>query len=423
MRQLINRRPVRGKDIIMKTWSNLAIFVVLLVIPWGMVSAIQFKAEMVEIDKTDTTKSDFYLKDSLYRMEQVERGQQVIILVDQQTNLTRVVAPELKTWIQISSDHRTSLMNDPFQSVKRAAGDGENKPLGTETMNGYLCDIYLVSKNERDLMTQWVSQELKFPLKIINHVVEGRSVKLRNIEVIPVPDSLFQIPDEYEEYVPPKPGEVVVPDWAEEIPTAPVMKPPFEHDMATGEIIRVAITAGRSLRVSGQSTSEGVARLSPAPFLDGKPVQNLARWQIAAAAAGEGGGYIFHESTREANEIVLRANVGEFRVTVEPIEMTERTLAAGEELRLPVDNEEYITTIFTSLSDSGSAATVHFFRDGDEITAADEPIRVGPLDFRRTTIRQKNRAFAEQWSTDGDEIVIRVEKGEMLLKVGQFMVR
>ena len=51
----------------------------------------QFKADMVMGQSGSTKTGKFYIKGSKYRMEQRDDGQQIVVLVDQDEGLTRVL--------------------------------------------------------------------------------------------------------------------------------------------------------------------------------------------------------------------------------------------------------------------------------------------------------------------------------------------
>lgn len=160
-------------------------------------AASQFTADMTMKQGSDTTSGKIYVKDLKYRMELVEDSHQLFIIVDQIDSVTRVFLPEGKMYFEMGTQDFRSLMKDPFQGIKYSASIGESKHVGTETVNGYKCDKYVISINDQNAMTQWVSQKLEFPVRIIMDVSETNSVELQNIKENPVDDTLFVIPAGY----------------------------------------------------------------------------------------------------------------------------------------------------------------------------------------------------------------------------------
>lgn len=181
----------------------------------------QFTADMIQSEGGDTITGKIYVKNSKYRMDLEEDGHQVFVIVDQTAGVTRVLMPEEKMYMEMGTQDFRSLMKDPFQGLKYTASTGDSKHLGTETVNGYECDKYLISMNQQDVMTQWVSQKLKFPIKIVMHVSKHTFVELQNIQEGPVDDALFDIPSEYTKMTMEEPGKepVQTPDVAKETPT------------------------------------------------------------------------------------------------------------------------------------------------------------------------------------------------------------
>jgi hypothetical protein len=160
-------------------------------------AASQFTADMIIKEGSDTTSGKIYVQDLKYRMELVEDGHQLFIIVDQIDSVTRVFLPEQKMYIEMGTQDFRSLMKDPFQGVKYSASIGESKHQGKETVNGYECDKHVILINDQNAMTQWVSKKLEFPIRIIMDVSETNSVELKNIQENPVKDALFEIPADY----------------------------------------------------------------------------------------------------------------------------------------------------------------------------------------------------------------------------------
>jgi len=47
------------------------------------------------------------------------------------------------------------------------------------------------------MTAEWVSQKLRFPIKIVNHTAEDTFTELRDIREGPLADALFQLPAGY----------------------------------------------------------------------------------------------------------------------------------------------------------------------------------------------------------------------------------
>lgn len=191
----------------------------------------EFTADMVEHISGKTKMSKIYVKGEKYRLEQEEDGLQIIVIVDQDAGVTRVLLRGEKKYIEMESKDPESLMNDPFQSFKFLSTRAEKKYLGREKVSDYDCDKYVITDQGQDLMTQWISQSLKFPIKIVNHTTK-MSMELRNIQEELVENALFQIPAGYEKMGMLGKIQVSVPAWAKEVPSSPLMNPPFQNSMS-----------------------------------------------------------------------------------------------------------------------------------------------------------------------------------------------
>ncbi|MDX2440458.1 MAG: hypothetical protein QNK40_07880 [Desulfobacterales bacterium] len=101
------------------------------------VEAGQFKADMVQSAGGKSRTDKIFVKHSKYRMEINENGQQIIIIVDTDMGITRVLAPMEKKYKEMKTNDIGSLANDPFQAARFSADMYTQKSLGSETINGY----------------------------------------------------------------------------------------------------------------------------------------------------------------------------------------------------------------------------------------------------------------------------------------------
>jgi len=175
---------------------NFAILI-LLIFLFTSSAVAQFTADMVmtENDMTKTTK--LIVEDPYYRMEMEEGGQQLCILVNKDKQITDVVMPDQKMYMEISSSSMQSASNDVFQSIEKQKSTYDTKMVGKETVNGYECEKYEISDGGKLLSTYWQSAELDFPIKVVSGVNQNMIMELKNIKMGDVDDSLFKVPDGY----------------------------------------------------------------------------------------------------------------------------------------------------------------------------------------------------------------------------------
>jgi hypothetical protein len=286
--------------------------------------AADFQADMVQHVSGQSKPGKIYVKGSKYRIVQREEGHEVVVIVDQTAGRTRVLNTATKSYMELAVTDPWSLMNDPFQSVKYAMSRYDDRNLGTETVNGYLCDKVLISSGGKNLMTQWVSQKLKFPVKIVTHTDEDTFAELRNIQEGPVADSLFQVPVGYAKMASPEKGAgetpappaAPVPDWAGSVASAPTVQLPYQRSMSAGEIIRVKVQVGKVIYVEGRNEIAGPSTFLVVPFLAGKPIKDPSKTVQSLSREGQGAALDCYETTKQADEIVIRVQGGKVIIKV-----------------------------------------------------------------------------------------------------------
>jgi hypothetical protein len=76
----------------------------------------------------------------------------------------------------------------------------EKKSLGTETVEGYLCDktLYTFIDKSKGVVMEWTAQKLKYTIKSIFYSASGLAVtELKKIEEELIEDIAFEIPEGY----------------------------------------------------------------------------------------------------------------------------------------------------------------------------------------------------------------------------------
>ncbi len=274
--------------------------------------------------KEMATVQKIYVGQNKYRIEQEENGQQVVVLVDQEAGLTRVLLPGEKVYMEIPSDDLQSLMNDPFQAAKFNETVGEKSKKGTEKVGGYACDVYDVKHDGDVTMQQWVSRKLGFPLKIVIPGEGGRTVELKNIKEAEVEEELFVLPAGYNRVTEPGQRGVEVPDWAGDIESAEIVKPPFERLMSAEQMVRVKIEAGKGLKVDGMNNVEGNSAFTAVPFKGGRPIKEPSMFTYNLTWKGANWSTPFKYTPADADEIVVRVRDGAVLVKIERIELVDQ---------------------------------------------------------------------------------------------------
>jgi hypothetical protein len=168
----------------------------------SLLFAGEFTANYSEITATDTVEVKIYVKGSIYRMDILEEGQDLFIIVNEEAGVTRVFNTAEMQYMEVAVNDIRSLMQDPFQGSNYMAGIGITKTVGTDTLEGYVCEKQSITHQDKKQMTRWMSMALDFPLKIEFHLAQGKFVELWNIKEGEVDDALFETPPDYQKLEP-----------------------------------------------------------------------------------------------------------------------------------------------------------------------------------------------------------------------------
>ncbi len=158
----------------------------------------EFSADLFQKEQLNENSGRIYVKDGLYRMDlKKPAGPDVVVIVDQGANKTRVLVPRYKLYMEMASDHPMSQMNDPFQSVKAMLKRYSIREDGTEKVLGYECARQIIHYKETDIMGLWKAQKLDFTIKLKAIGRDDIFTELRNIREAPVKADMFKIPEGY----------------------------------------------------------------------------------------------------------------------------------------------------------------------------------------------------------------------------------
>jgi len=186
---------------------------------------------------------------------------------------------------------------------------------------------------EEDIMTQWVSTKLGFPVRIVTHAQEDRILELRNIEETVIDDGLFKVPEGFSVMEPSQPQTAVqpeeaaplFPDWVASAISAELVTLPLEQVMAAGDMIRIKVVAGREIFVLGTNVQSGSSTFLAVPFLNGKPIDDPS---VVFAEYGESRMHelmmegvawpaTLTETPEQADEVVVRVEEGQVKMAIE----------------------------------------------------------------------------------------------------------
>jgi len=376
----------------------------------------QFTADVTVGDVGKVTKGKIYVKNDKYRLELDEGGRESILIVDQQANLSRILSPEYKTYIQMRANDRQSVMVDQIQGLMLLKGMYGATTEGEQEVAGYECQRNVIQMQGQPILTEYYSEQLHFPLKIDNQISEEVFFELSNIKREALDDSLFAIPAGYHPKTEPGKGPVQIPPWVSQVQEVNPTAPPFELKAAAGEMFRVPVEAGFGLDVRGRNVGEGSAAYVAVPFINGLPIKDAAIYTLNLPKKGTTGGWTFEETPLEADQIVVRVNEGTVDFTVQQVELGYgQTVAAGKSLAVPVEPDKEIIMRLVNVGDDESTCAVTLLRNGVKIQGD----TVGPVSFRTVNLKTRHASERRTYAAAADQIVVEVEKGKMLVNIRQ----
>jgi len=159
------------------------------------VAAAQFSADMVQKAGGQTHTMRYYQGDQKMRTEMKDPdGRQAVSIIDLKARKMYTLMPEEKMYMEIPLGGDTAAWaaddatRDEYYDMKK---------VGTETVNGYVCDKYALTPKKQGLekSTTWISQKLGYPIKSVG---QSYSMELTNIKEGAQPAALFTIPKGYQ---------------------------------------------------------------------------------------------------------------------------------------------------------------------------------------------------------------------------------
>jgi len=317
--------------------SRLTVMIMMIIITIFCSQAIsaEFTADLIDINSGDTTIGMIYVKGLKYRMEKEEDGQQIIIIVNQEANLTQAINVNEKAYMEMNCDDMRSLVNDPFQSLKYtlAIPDVVVKKIGTETISNVECDKSVITYSDLDYFTQWISKKYDFPVKIIAHASGEKVFLLSNIKESTVDDALFKVPDGYTKIGEEEPSTPVepakqgsnYPEWMKDVSSVEFAELPTEKVMLEGEMIRIKVVAGKDIFIMGTNVQSGNSTFFAVPYLNGQPIDD------SSVVFSEYGDSRMHnlmmegvawpatltETPEQADEVIVRVGEGKIKMAFE----------------------------------------------------------------------------------------------------------
>jgi outer membrane lipoprotein-sorting protein len=171
----------------------------------GLALAAEFSADVIlKGGSISRGMGKVWVKDQKMRQEFSGQTGKMITIMDLDQGFQWVLMPESKTYMKTKIETKgKSFRPENFIAMQKGPMEAQVKVVGTETVNGYNCDKYLITFQNKQMgtMTQWFAKKLNYPIKMIHKsAMLGEVVtELDNIKKGGVKDALFKIPSVYKE--------------------------------------------------------------------------------------------------------------------------------------------------------------------------------------------------------------------------------
>jgi len=169
----------------------------LVMLAFGTMSgAADFSADMVQSMGNVQVKGKINISGAKARIETQMGPQKQVTIVRGEEGVVYVINPEGKFYSEMRVPKQKSAY-DAEAAEKQLATMAKIEKLGSETVNGYLCDktLFKFKDKKRGTMTTWVSKKLAYPVKTETVSANGKfGIQLNNIKMGKQDASLFTVP-------------------------------------------------------------------------------------------------------------------------------------------------------------------------------------------------------------------------------------
>ena len=161
--------------------------------------AAEFMADMIQKTPMGEFTGKVYVKGKNIRRETTIMGQKQIIINQGYKRVTYVLMPQQMAYMEMKWQKKDEASN--VSSIEDLKKKGKVKYLGKEKVSGYKCKKYQYTPNDPFgvPMTLWISEKLHYPIKTELSSSKGKmTILYKNIKQKKIPNSLFQVPADYE---------------------------------------------------------------------------------------------------------------------------------------------------------------------------------------------------------------------------------
>jgi len=163
----------------------------------GITFAAEFTADSIQKKHGMEIKSKIYVKGEKMRIDMTKEGGKHSTIYRTDKKKIWMIQHGEKMYMEMPAMVDTLQASKVDMDISKIA---DRKKVGTEKVNGYKCNKYLITYKDKSMgtMTQWISKKLDYPIKTVYHSSYGDMYnELKNIKEGKVKNSVFEIPKGY----------------------------------------------------------------------------------------------------------------------------------------------------------------------------------------------------------------------------------
>ena len=239
--------------------------------------AVEFSADLKIKQPDKEYEFKYYAQGNLYRLEKLTGEDLILLIANRKLDITWMLNPEDKIYLELKGIDAAFF--NPIRGWEAAKEGTREEQIGTETIQGYLCEKYTYTPpgGTEPGMEGWYSSELETFVRMIAHYGGGYEdgiFEIINIKEAPQDDSLFKVPEDYQKEKSPA-------EKAQEKEAArPVLSgiaesiAPVGRRLKTGAVLKVKVEPDKSVRVVIENQAKEKSTYKITPFKEGLPIED-----------------------------------------------------------------------------------------------------------------------------------------------------
>ncbi|MFP4489273.1 MAG: DUF4412 domain-containing protein [Bacteroidales bacterium] len=303
----------------MKNIKRNIVLVLIIMIPALIYGQGAFRAEMINVREGSETRYHLRSDVNKYRYDFEEGGMKGIVIVDKEKGKTAILMPD-KKFVHYTDIHSSmSLMNDPCQAFLYSKSGYEEKKAGKEKISGYDCDKSELHSSGELIFTAWYSEELGFPVKLVNEMADDTYMELRDIKKGKISSDIFIVPEDYTE-VDQKMRPIIPEPPAPESWNKLEVQIPVKGDYKRGELLSFKVPESRFYKIILNNKADKPAKIVRIALREGKELpddeQGPLSYRTERLYPGESSTNVYRWTT--GDEKLIQVHEGMINIEIVP---------------------------------------------------------------------------------------------------------